>query len=289
MKAWPRILLFFSLMSVPLPVGLAQSGECTGQSAGSIDTKTGKVNLKITEITYRVPGTNGSLDADIFPYIDPAKPDRIQLLISPTEQGQSGYQLDLTPGQYLTYLNAMCGNSLSLTQAPGAAGPQSRPAQARASGAAGIPVQGSQSMTGGDFNGDGLLDSAFVSNTTLQIYLTQANQSSVKGAAYPVGLNSRHVISVDLNHDGKLDLVVADYGSVNQSSPNAGNLWILLGKGDGTFSSGDGAGWTESAIVGGGRFQPRRQHRSGGSESQLRYGFDSVWARRRNVSSPRSL
>lgn len=46
---------------------------------------------------------------------------------------------------------------------------------------------------------------------------------------YPTGLTSMSVATADFNGDGKLDLVVGNYGSVTVS--------VLLGNGDGTFNS----------------------------------------------------
>lgn len=90
---------------------------------------------------------------------------------------------------------------------------------------------GPQSMTAGDFNGDGKLDLAtantgFNSGNTVSILLGNGDgtfQSHIDTITGNVPLS---VASSDFNRDGKLDLAVANQG---------GTVSIFLGKGDGTF------------------------------------------------------
>ncbi len=78
----------------------------------------------------------------------------------------------------------------------------------------------------GDFNGDGYPDLA-VSAGQIVILLGTSNGSFTMGSSIPAGSLTNDVQTADLNGDGKLDLVVADYGS--------GHVDVLLGNGNGTF------------------------------------------------------
>ncbi len=91
-----------------------------------------------------------------------------------------------------------------------------------------------------DFNHDSILDLAVAAHG-----LTQANQgwaaillglgdgSFQNAVLYPAGQNPLRLTGVDVNGDGNLDLAVADENATD--TPN--DLAILLGNGDGTFSS----------------------------------------------------
>jgi hypothetical protein len=56
---------------------------------------------------------------------------------------------------------------------------------------------------------------------------TVSDGSFTQGASYTVGSNPYHLVSADLNGDGKLDVVASNYSSNSVS--------VLLGNGDGTF------------------------------------------------------
>lgn len=83
----------------------------------------------------------------------------------------------------------------------------------------------------GDFNGDGNLDVAVANynstNGSVSVLLGNGNGTLAAQTAYPTGSYSMNVRAVDLNNDGKLDLVVANFGSSSVS--------VLMGVGDGTF------------------------------------------------------
>ena len=89
----------------------------------------------------------------------------------------------------------------------------------------------------GDFNGDGLPDLVTVNPATGNVVVALNNGNGTFGsrAAYPAGTNPDAVTVADVNGDGKLDLIVADYGST--TSANSGGVSILLGNGNGTFQS----------------------------------------------------
>jgi hypothetical protein len=82
------------------------------------------------------------------------------------------------------------------------------------------------SLAVGDFNRDGHVDEALVTNIdTVQIKLGLPNQQG--DATYKVGTGANEILVADFNHDGNLDLAVANAGGNTVS--------ILLGNGDGTF------------------------------------------------------
>jgi hypothetical protein len=86
----------------------------------------------------------------------------------------------------------------------------------------------------GDFNGDGNPDLAVVSACCpgggVSIFLGNGDGTFQPPVNYPAGDQPFSVVAVDLNGDGKLDLVVA-----NQVGKR---LTVLLGNGDGTFRQG---------------------------------------------------
>ena len=88
------------------------------------------------------------------------------------------------------------------------------------------------SLVVGDFNRDGRLDVAaiefpdvFTDPATVLINLGVPTQQIT--ASYTVGVGADEILTADFNHDGNLDLAVANAGTNTVS--------ILLGNGDGTF------------------------------------------------------
>jgi hypothetical protein len=119
------------------------------------------------------------------------------------------------------------------------------------------PASGSPIPVGGfpffsvvaDFNGDGSADIA-VSNaddSTVSVLLGNGDGTFTEAAGSPIpgfDYNPAEVVAADFNGDGIPDLAVADFTPVNQTPPEddqKSNVAIMLGKGDGTFTTAPGS------------------------------------------------
>src|SRR5207245_8102031 len=84
----------------------------------------------------------------------------------------------------------------------------------------------------GDFNADGKLDLAVVNGgnangvSSVSILLGNGNGTFYAAGNYPAAFGTSVAVG-DFNRDGKLDLVVVNFGTSSVS--------VLLGNGDGTF------------------------------------------------------
>lgn len=93
-----------------------------------------------------------------------------------------------------------------------------------------------------DLRSNGILDvitSCY--SSTINVFMGNGDGTFQPAVSYNPGNYPRNVVAVDLNHDGKIDLVVTNVGIgpggaiFNQVGAQAGSIAILMGNGDGTF------------------------------------------------------
>jgi hypothetical protein len=100
--------------------------------------------------------------------------------------------------------------------------------------------QFSLQMVTADFNHDGLPDLALANSGvigalghTVSVMLGRKGGGFMPGKLFAVGQQPSGLAVTDFNHDGQLDLVVANFGDF----PTNGDVSLLLGNGDGSFQS----------------------------------------------------
>ncbi len=123
------------------------------------------------------------------------------------------------------------GTLLSAQQIPADAAAAKTPITFSTEFASGDFDLSASSFVVADFNHDGRLDVAALeledSRFTGTVLINLGVPNEQPSASYTVGLASDEILTADFNHDGNLDLAVANAGTNTVS--------ILLGNGDGTF------------------------------------------------------
>jgi hypothetical protein len=95
-------------------------------------------------------------------------------------------------------------------------------------------------MVVGDFNGDGVPDVASVGGfgngpgDTMSVLLGKSGGGFTPKSVVALNANVNGLVAADLNRDGHMDLVGADFGRLGT---DPGGITVLLGKGDGTFQA----------------------------------------------------
>jgi len=96
-------------------------------------------------------------------------------------------------------------------------------------------------LTVADLNGDGKLDLAVVNNAdnTLSILLGQGDGTFKLASTPATGISPYGVTASDFNGDGKIDLAVTNLcgNAASCQNPGYASISILLGAGDGTFTT----------------------------------------------------
>lgn len=95
------------------------------------------------------------------------------------------------------------------------------------------------SIIAGDFNGDGKIDLVIPTGTGVSVYLgngdgTFSSSPTSSTVSVPANTDMSYLAPGDFNRDGKLDLAISFGINV---VPETGEILILLGNGDGTFTA----------------------------------------------------
>lgn len=107
-----------------------------------------------------------------------------------------------------------------------------RQASASVSGTAGLSGQYTGDFALGDFNGDGVVDSAVLGASGFTVNIYGASGQTISSAFYPVSNITSSIVVADFNGDGKQDIAV-----LSVPASGGGTALIFPGRGDGTFQS----------------------------------------------------
>jgi CSLREA domain-containing protein len=139
----------------------------------------------------------------------------------------------LSPTGEVSFLDTTNGNTSLGTAALGLATPGENFATASTPSVGASPM----SVTVGDFNGDGIMDLATANllANSVTVLLGNGDGTFILKASPGVGANPWGIAIGDFNGDGILDLVTANSALDTPGTP--GTVTILLGNGDGTFTT----------------------------------------------------
>jgi hypothetical protein len=107
-----------------------------------------------------------------------------------------------------------------------------------------VPTNGavSNQIIAADFNNDGIPDLAQVNTgvvgalgNTISVLLGNQGGGFQSARKFNVGTQPSGLVALDFNHDGRLDLVVSDFG--DRINNIGGDIALLLGNGDGSFQA----------------------------------------------------
>jgi uncharacterized protein (TIGR03437 family) len=106
-------------------------------------------------------------------------------------------------------------------------------AHAASGASAAVYGQATDLLVVGDFNGDGIPDSAHITPQGFTVNILGANGKVASTSSYAVDSVGVSIVAADFNQDGHLDIAV-----LSAPSTPGGSAVIFLGKGDGTFGPG---------------------------------------------------
>ncbi|WP_181418485.1 FG-GAP-like repeat-containing protein, partial [Phyllobacterium leguminum] len=233
-----------------LPAGQAPTGDVTILDKTNNNAKLGSAVLGqptygVAETTTTLPAgkgpssaTAGDFNADGIEDIAVASGDQTISVYLGTSDGKfqlppiswatNGNPYPIEAGDFDNNgtLDLAVGNGSNLTVFK-------NPGTGHFNGQVDTPASDFQSLVPGDFDNDGNLDVAVVHDKNLQVYLGNGQNGfspASGGTTAPGNAPGTYYRSAagDFNKDGNLDLVVPD-GQRN------GNVWVLLGDGQGNF------------------------------------------------------